>query len=152
MNDQLKIEKLELQQINYLIDGFKKWYTKNDSEIDDDNLFLISMDMYESGDTEIFSLKECNNIVGVFFIVEANNNIEIGGGLIEFSKSINNAFFVFDFCRNIAQKKKINTIKINVIKKHYKYEALLRLYTRYGFDICNINEVSVSLSLKITSP
>ena len=33
MNDQLKIEKLELQQINYLIDGFKKWYTKNNSEI-----------------------------------------------------------------------------------------------------------------------
>jgi len=152
MNDQLKIEKLELYQIHYLFDGFKKWYTKNDSEIDEANLFSTAMDMYESVDTEIFALLECNKIVGVFFIVESNNDIEIGGGLTELSKFNNNAYFVFDFCRNIALQKKINTIKINVIKKHYKYEALLRLYSRYGFDICNINEVSVALALNLTSP
>ena len=84
--------------------------------------------------------------------MESINYIEIGGGLTEFSRAINNAFFVFDFCRNISQQRKINTIKINVIKKHYKYNALLRLYLKYGFDICNINDVSVSLSLKLTSP
>jgi len=152
MNKNLKIDKLEISQVNYLVDGFKKWFTKNNSEIDEAFLLSLAKDMYESEDTEIFSLKECNSIVGVFYIVELKEEIEISGGMIESSKSINNAYFVFDFCRNVAHHKKISSIKIRVIKKHYKYEALLRLYLRYGFSIVNIDENSISLSLKLTSP
>jgi hypothetical protein len=150
MSESLNIEELRPSQINYLIDGFKKWYAKNNSEIDVNYLLSVSRDMFESGDTSIFSLNENNSVVGVFYVVETNENIEICGGMVDSSQSVNNAYFVFDFCLNIARSKE-KPIKIRVIKRHYKYEALLRLYLRYGFVICNNDEDSVSLSLELTS-
>jgi hypothetical protein len=147
MNENLKIEKLDISQIRYLIDGFKKWYTKNNSEIDESQLLSISKDMYESDDTEIFCLKESDKPVGVFYIVTSNEHIEISGGMIEFSTSLNNTYFVFDFCRKEALQKNIFTMKIRVINKHYKYEALIKLYSRYGFKVEGIDDNGVSLLL-----
>jgi hypothetical protein len=142
-----KISRLSLCQIDYLIEGFRKWYAKNNSEIDESRLLSVAQDMFEAEDTQVFSLMENNRIVGVFYIVDLGESVEVGGGMIGSSQSINNVYFVLDYCRCFALRNDKNEILLRVLKKHYKFEVLLRLYSRYGFCICSVDDESVFLSI-----
>jgi hypothetical protein len=149
MNSVLEIEELSYSEINYLIDGFKIWYKKNNSESDENVLRNNAEDMFQSCDTELFKLKDNNSIIGVFFIVDIKDAIEIGGGLLGTSNAYKNTYFVFDFCVNKALNYKKKFIYLNVINNHYKHEALLKYYYKYGFNLSKIDNNSTKLFLSL---
>jgi hypothetical protein len=149
MNKIIEIEELDYSEINYLIEGFKIWYQKNGSKIDESALIDNVKDMYQSSDTNLFKLKEKDSIIGVFFTIDLFDCIEIGGGLLGTTNNFKNTYYVFDFCIKMALSRKKNFIRLIVINNHYSYLALLRYYTNYGFILSKIDDNKTTLELYI---
>lgn len=151
MNSNIKYE-FEILPINHkhlLLDAFLYWYEKNGKQINSDITEHVQ-DMFESVDTEIFSLKLNSDIFGIFFYIITNNTIEIGGGLMKGKKSDSKlAHIVFDFSVEYLINRNIELLVLSVINNHYKYNSLIKYYKSYGFKITNINADQTFLTLKI---
>tara|TARA_Y100000813_G_C23900491_1_gene229341 strand:+ start:71 stop:532 length:462 start_codon:yes stop_codon:yes gene_type:complete len=151
MNNEIKFESLKKDELNILVNGFKYWYQKNNNESSEKLIHTIN-DMYEASDTSIFKLVVDNVIHGVFFLIDSNSHIEIGGGLLkDKKKSLKLTYKVFDFVKNFSNKRGKDSMKVSIINKHYKYSILVKYYEGYGFKISkrNLNSTEMSFNLKI---
>ena len=144
----IEIKNLLKSEINYLIEGFEIWYKKNNSKFDN-NTLQLAHDIIDSIDTKVYKLISNNEIIGIFFLIETLDSIEIGGGLLRTNNQIKNTYYVFEYAKNYALKQNKLNIIIQVINKHYKYEAIIKYYIKYGFKIYTKDNNSTSLILKI---
>jgi hypothetical protein len=145
----LQISPLEVKDRHLLEKGLLSWSSKNNSESSEHDTKSLVTDMFEASDTTIFKLHICTEVIGVFYIVETQDCLEISGGLLKLSGGAFNTYYVLSFCKEWACARKIPKLMVTVIKSHYKYETLIRYYQRYGFHLANNRNHFVDLILHV---
>ena len=101
MSSEIKFDSLKKEELNILLNGFEYWYLKNKNESGDELIDTIN-DMFEADDTSIFKLVVDDLVCGVFFLIDSNSQIEIGGGLLkDRRKSMKLTYKVFDFVKTL---------------------------------------------------
>ena len=149
MNNEIKFDSLKKEELNILLNGFEYWYKKNKNESGDELINTIN-DMFDANDTSIFKLVVDNVICGVFFLIDSNSQIEIGGGLLkDKKKSVKLTYKVFDFVKTFSRERGKNAIRVSIINNHYKYSVLIKYYEIYGFKILKRNFISTEMTLDL---
>lgn len=127
------IQPLDKSEIHHLITGFVMWYGKNNSPLTN-NINQTACDIFEASDTDVFKLTYNGEILGVFFLIEDNTKLEVGGGLIQKTRiQFKHTYLVFDYAVGIARDKCKKLLCLSVIKGHYKLSAITHYYEKYGF-------------------
>lgn len=147
----LGISPLEIKDRHILEEGLFSWSSRNNSDADKRSIELLVSDLFEASDTTVFQLHNASEVVGVFYVVDVDDCLEISGGLLNLGGGKFNTYHVLSFCTKLARKRNISQLKVTVIKSHYKHAALVKYYKRYGFQMSKDRDQFVDLILPLAS-
>lgn len=147
----LEISPLEIKDRHFLEEGLFSWSSRNNSDADKRSIELLVSDLFEASDTTVFQLHNASEVVGVFYVVDVDDCLEISGGLLNLGGGKFNTYHVLSFCTKLARQRNISQLKVTVIKSHYKHAALVKYYERYGFQLSKDRDQFIDLILPLAS-